>query len=140
MRESLLRVPKQIGAYIGMAGGILLGSAVVEAGIFSSLTLILASLSLITSFIAPDYTIINPMRICAVGLVILAGNFGLLGVVGGFAVIMGKLISSKSFGVPFLAPISPYIRKDALKAIYYSKTDFKTRPKYLNLKDKFFRG
>ncbi|MDR1101278.1 MAG: spore germination protein [Clostridiales bacterium] len=136
LRESLLRVPKEVGAAIGMAGGVIIGQSVVSAGILSTLVLIIATLSLLMSFVAPDYTIVNPIRILQVFLIISAGLFGFFGLAAGLFVVVTKMISTSSFGVPFLAPHAPFLSRDTVKSVYYSKTDFVDRPSFLNLKDK----
>jgi spore germination protein KA/spore germination protein len=135
-RESALRVPREVGLAIGLAGGVIIGQAVVAAGILSTLVLIIATLSLLASYIAPDYTLTNPMRILQVFLVILAGILGLPGLAMGLFVVVAKMISSESFGVPFMAPHAPFGRRDAEKSFYYSKTDFVERPDFLKLKQK----
>lgn len=136
LRESLLRVPKEIGSAIGLAGGVILGQAMTEAGLFSTIGLIIATISLLCSFIMPDWTIANPFRILQVFLIIMAGWLGLLGVAVGLFVIVVKMISTTSFGVPFLAPSTPFNITDFFKSFYYSKTDTAYRPQFLSLKDK----
>ena len=136
LRESLLRVPNVVGGAIGIAAGVILGDAVVTAGILSTLTLIIATLTLLMSFTPPDFTIAHPFRIFHPILIILAGFFSFWGILGGVIILIIVLATHKSFGVPFLAPIIPFYPGDAAKSFYYSKTDCVQRPKFLNLKDK----
>lgn len=51
IHESLARVPKKIGAGIGIVGAIIIGQAAVSAGVFSPLLLIVVSIGLISTFI-----------------------------------------------------------------------------------------
>ena len=71
IRESLLRVPRHIGSAIGIVGAIVIGQAAISAGLFSPLMLIIASVSLLTSFVAADYTLANSFRILKFMLLII---------------------------------------------------------------------
>jgi hypothetical protein len=135
LRESLLRVPSGVGSAIGIAAGVILGNAVITAGILSEWTLIIATLGLLMSFTPSDFTIMHPFRIFQPFMILLAGFFGFWGVGGGLLLMLIVLGFHKSFGVPFLAPIIPFYGKDFLKTYYYSKTDFEDRPRFLKLKD-----
>lgn len=136
LREALLRVPKQIGPAVGIVGAIIIGQAAIAAGIFSPLILIISSLSLLTSFVAPDYTIVNPIRILKFLMLGVTGIFGLLGFTMGLSFIATNIISTNSFGVPYLAPYSPFNRYDFTRSIFYSKTFASKRPHFLRTKDK----
>lgn len=135
LREALIRVPKQIGSAVGIVGAIVIGQAAVAAGIFSPLILIISALTLLTSFVAPDYTIVNPLRILKFLMLILTGSFGLLGFTVGISFITTMVISSNSFGVPFFAPFGPYNWYDFTRTIFYNKTIAPKRPNFLRLKD-----
>lgn len=135
LRECFLRVPKQIGSAIGVAGAIIIGQSAVAAGIFSPLILIIAALSLLTSFVSPDYTSSNPFRIVEVLLIIATGVFGFLGFTMGVCVFITKLISTKSFGVPIMAPYAPFNLKDTIKTFFYSIDQNHERPHFLRTKD-----
>ncbi len=63
IRESIFRVPKQIGSAIGIVGAIIISQAATTSGIFDPLILIITSLSFLASFAIPDYTIMNPFRL-----------------------------------------------------------------------------
>ncbi len=135
IREALLRVPKQIGPAIGIIGAIIIGEAAIAAGLFSPLLLIIVSLSLLTSFVSPDYTLVNPIRILKVFLLFLTGAFGIFGFVIGINMILINVISTNSLGVPILAPLAPMNTKDSIKSIFYNKSIVAGRPNFLNLKN-----
>ncbi|MBB6696454.1 spore germination protein [Clostridium algidicarnis] len=136
LREASIRLPKKIGPAIGIVGTIVIGQAAVIAGLVSPLMVIIVSLGSITSFVAPDYTVINPVRILKFFMIIITGMFGLYGVAMGLTIILINLISTYSITIPYMAPVSPSNFKEILTSIYTSLSDKGTRPKFMKTKDK----
>lgn len=136
LREASIRLPKQIGPAIGIVGAIVIGQAAVAAGLVSPLMVIIVALSIMCSFVAPDYTIMNPIRILKFFIILITGIFGLFGFVMGFTLIAINLCSITTFGVPYVAPLSPFNFKDLKNYILSDVTLSKKRPKYLNTGDK----
>ncbi|MDO8685299.1 MAG: spore germination protein [Clostridiales bacterium] len=135
LREALLRIPKQIGPAIGIVGAIIIGQAAIAAGVFSPLLMIMVSLSLMASFVVPDYSIMNPLRVMKFFMLVLTGIFGLLGFSLGLCFIITSIISTSSFGVPYLAPFAPFNWYDFTRTFFYSKKIAKKRPNFLKTKD-----
>ncbi|MBZ9686752.1 spore germination protein [Clostridium estertheticum] len=136
LRESSIRLPKQIGPAIGIVGTIVIGQAAVSAGLVSSLLVILVSLTTMCSFISPDYTIIAPLRIFKFVLIILSGILGLFGFIMGFTIIFITMLSTESYGVPYLSPISPFNFSDLKNYILSDAPLAKKRSKYSDKNDK----
>ena len=135
LRESLIRIPKQIGPAIGIVGGLVIGQAAIAAKLFSPLLLIVVALSLLCSFTAPDFTIMNPLRIIKFFLIIISGCFGLIGFTLGISIVLINMISTSTFGVPYLAPFAPFNWKDFKSTILYGKDISHLRPNFLKTKD-----
>jgi spore germination protein KA/spore germination protein len=136
LREALIRVPNKIGTAVGIVGAIIIGEAAISAGIFSPLLLIVVSISLISVFVVPDFTLTNPFRIIKFLLIIITGLFGFYGFILGITLMVANLVSVNTFGVAYMAPFAPFNMKDFLKGVFYSKSMAPKRPNYLNLKDK----
>lgn len=136
LRESLIRVPKQIGATIGIVGGIIIGQAAIAAKLFSPLLLIVVAISLLSSFTVPDYTIMNALRIVKFFLIIVSGCFGLIGFTLGMSIVLINMISTSSFGVPYIAPFAPFNWYDFKNTFFYGKDISPLRPNFLKTKDK----
>ncbi len=136
LRESLLRVPKQIGSAIGIVGAIVIGQASIAAGIFSPLLLIIVSISLLASFAIPDYTLVNPFRVLKFMLIIFTGTLGFFGFSLVLTFILAELVSLNSFGVPYLAPWAPFNLYDFVRSLMNNLTIDPKRPEYLRTKDK----
>ena len=136
LREPSIRLPKQIGPAIGIVGTIVIGQAAVAAGLVSPLMVIIASLSTMCSFVAPDYTIMNPIRILKFLLIFITGILGLFGFVMGMTLITINIISHNSLGVAYMTPIAPLNLRDFLNYFLSDRNVTKERPEFLNTLDK----
>ncbi len=136
LRESLLRVPRSSGSAMGIVGGIVIGQAAVEAGIFSPVVLVIAALSLMTSYIVPDYNLTNAVRMIKFVFIFLTAFFGLFGLVCGLFLLALMLISDTSLKTPYFAPYAPFGFVDALKGIFTNKYLSIKRPDFLKTKNK----
>ncbi len=117
LREAGVRMPRVVGPAISIVGALVLGQAAVEAGIISAVMVIIVSITAISSFAIPNYSMSNAARITRFALMLLAGMFGLYGVFMGFIVLILHVCKCKSIGVPYMTPIAPktkYGLKDTL--------------------------
>ncbi|MFT4412719.1 spore germination protein [Fredinandcohnia humi] len=135
IREAGLRVPAPIGPTIGIVGALILGQAAVQANIVSPIVVIVVALGGVSSFTVSDISMNYAIRICRFLFIIAAGVFGIYGMSALFVVGLFYLVSIKSFGVPYMAPMSPrYISsKDTILRKLLKKERF--RPGYLKPKD-----
>ncbi len=97
LMESIVRLPKPVGATIGIVGGLIIGQAAVSAGIVSPIMIIIVSITTITSFTAPSYDVSSSFRIIRFLLIIAASFLGLYGVVLGLIVLLVHLVRLKKF-------------------------------------------
>jgi spore germination protein KA/spore germination protein len=135
IHESLIRVPSKIGTAIGIVGAIIIGQAAASAGVFSPLLLIVISLSLISSFVPADYTIVDPFRVLKFLLILASGTFGFFGFTVVIVFVVAQLVSINTFGVPYMAPLAPFHAGDFGKSIVYSKSTAPWRAAFLRPKD-----
>lgn len=107
IREAGVRVPGVIGNTIGIVGALILGQAAVQAGIVSPILIIVIAITGLASFAIPNYSISFGFRGVRFIFTILAAFFGFFGISGGLFFLLISIVSMKSFGVPFLAPMGP---------------------------------
>ncbi|WP_109689768.1 spore germination protein [Tumebacillus permanentifrigoris] len=107
LREASVRLPGPIGPTIGIVGALIVGEAAVRAGIVSPIMVIIVSLTTIGSFAAPSYNSAIALRMLRFPVMLLAAAFGLYGIMLFIIAIVMHLCSLKSFGVPYLSPITP---------------------------------
>ncbi|MBH0228622.1 spore germination protein [Halobacillus yeomjeoni] len=130
IREAGIRLPQPIGQTIGIVGGLVIGDAVVRAGLVSNLMIIVVALTAIASFVVPSNEFSTILRLLTFPLIILAGTLGFIGIIFGFLMILIHLTKLESFGTPYLAPVAPLTFKD-LKDTFIRVPIFnmKERPK-----------
>ncbi|OCT10939.1 spore gernimation protein KA [Paenibacillus pectinilyticus] len=109
LREAGVRMPRVIGSAISIVGALVLGQASVQAGLVSAAMVIIVSFTAISNFVTPALNMAVAARLIRFGLMLLAGSFGLFGILTGCMAILIHLASLRSFGVPYLTPISPLV-------------------------------
>lgn len=107
LREAGARLPTKVGQTIGIVGGIVIGTASVEAGLTSNVLLIFVALGALGSFTTPVYKMGNTIRILRFPFLMFAQFWGVLGIVFCFCILIAHLLRLTSLGRPFLAPIYP---------------------------------
>ena len=104
LREAGIRLPSPVSSTIGIVGGIIIGSAAVEAGIVSPVVVIVAALTGICSFVIPNVSIVSGLRISKYLVIGMAAVFGMFGVWAALLLLLGHLASLTSYGIPYLYP------------------------------------
>lgn len=112
LREAGVRLPAPVGQTVGIVGGIVIGQAVVQAGLVSNIMVIVVAFTAIASFILPNYDLVAAVRLIRFMLMFAASMFGLVGLTIGLMVMMGHLISLKTLGIPYNSPLAPMRLKD----------------------------
>lgn len=107
LREAGVRLPKPIGSAMGIVGGLIIGEAAVQAGIVSPFLVIVVSVTAIASFSIPMYSAGITLRMLRFVGMFFAAVLGILGTILFFLLICSHLTKLKSFGVPYVTPISP---------------------------------
>jgi hypothetical protein len=79
---------------------------------------ITVALAGIASFLIPDYSFVVALRILKFAFIILAGSFGIFGLMVGYLLLGIHLTSLQSFGVPYLSPVTPFKWKD-MKDVFF---------------------
>lgn len=120
--EASMRLPSNVGQTIGIVGALIIGTAAVEAGIVSTLMVIVISFTAIASFTSPSWELVSSLRITRYGLLFISSLFGLYGFVLGFCLIYIHLCNIDNFSRPYLAPFSPIVQKNILKKIMGIRT------------------
>ncbi len=105
MREAGLRLPKSIGHAVSIIGAIVIGEAMVSAGIIGEPMLVVVALTAISSYVV--YPLYERVAVLRIAFVILAGMTGLYGLTIGMCVMYANICSLSSYGVPYSAPLSP---------------------------------
>ncbi|ACT02833.1 spore germination protein [Paenibacillus sp. JDR-2] len=108
LREAGIRLPKPIGPAMGIVGGLVIGEAAVQAGIVSPFLVIVVAVTAISSFSIPMYSAGITLRLLRFAAMLFASILGMFGTILFFLLICCHLSKLKSFGVPYLTPLTPF--------------------------------
>ena len=112
LRQAGTRLPTHIGQAVSIVGALIIGQAAVEAGLVSSTVVIVVATTAIFSFTMPYTNFSLGLRLTRFAMMALAATLGIYGIMTGALLLALKLISLRSFGVPFLLPFAPVSLKD----------------------------
>lgn len=104
LREAGVRLPGTMGNTIGIVGGLIIGTAAVDAGLASPVVVIVVAFTALCSFAIPSEEFANAFRLLKFFLILASAWLGLFGYLSGMLAILIHLSGLRSFGVPYLMP------------------------------------
>lgn len=126
LREAGLRTPRSLSATVGIVGGLVIGDTAVSAGLVSAPSLLVVALTVIAGYTIPR--LYEPLSILRLGFLLAGGFFGVWGIMTGFALVLLLLCGETTFGVPLLAPLSPFKGKLAFRDVFTRRSWRKLSP------------
>jgi spore germination protein KA len=132
LREAGVRMPKVVGQMVSIVGALVIGQAAAEAGIISNIMIIVVAITAIANFVAPNYTFASASRLIRFILILASSVLGFYGVIIMLVLMVAHLSSLRSFGVPYLAPVAPFIIEDQKDVLFrFPFWALTKRPTYL---------
>ncbi|MEG2420122.1 MAG: spore germination protein [Oscillospiraceae bacterium] len=136
LQEAGLRLPASIGQTVSILGGLVVGSAAVEAKIVSPAVLIVVALAGIAGYTQPNQDFAGALRLWRFGLAAAAGLGGFLGLTLGAAVLTLHLAGIETFSVPYLAPFAARDGTEEGLTLMGPLPERKYRPGWLKTKNR----
>lgn len=118
LREATIRLASPVGQTIGVVGGIVIGTVVVQSNLASNTMVIVAALTGLASFIIPSYEMSSALRLLSYPAVLLASVFGMLGLAFFFMLIFIHLCQMSIMGQPYYTP--PFSLSEAKDTLFRS--------------------
>jgi len=101
LREATVRLPSPIAQTIGVVGGIVIGTVVVQANLISNMMVIVVALTGIASFNIPSYEMSSAARLLTYPFILMASMFGLIGLEISFLLLLTHLSRLDTMGIPY---------------------------------------
>ena len=108
IREATIRLPAPIGPTIGIVGGLVIGDAIVNAGLVSNLMVVVVAMTAISSFVVPSVEMNTTIRIIRFPFMLAATFFGFFGIAMLTLILFIHMLNRSSLNQPYLSPVVPF--------------------------------
>ncbi|HZK25411.1 MAG TPA: spore germination protein [Oscillospiraceae bacterium] len=107
IRIAGIHTPSPLATALSLIAALLIGQIAIDVGLFTPEVLLYGGLVAVGMFATPSFELSQANRLVHLFLLIVTGLFNLPGFLAGIAIVLLKLITNKSFGVPYLWPFFP---------------------------------
>lgn len=101
LREATIRLESFNSQTIGVVGGIVIGTIVVQANLISTMMVVVVAFTAIASFIIPSYEMRSAARLLTYPFIIFSSVLGLIGLVLSFLLVLAHLARINTMGIPY---------------------------------------
>lgn len=118
LQESGVHLPQAVGQSVSVIGGIVMGTAAVEAGLISPVALICVSIAGICGFVQPNRDMAEANRIWRFVIAAISAIAGIWGTLAGVLILLVHLAGLRSLDVPYLSVKGGILRTRFVKRKY----------------------
>ncbi|MCZ8517769.1 spore germination protein [Paenibacillus filicis] len=101
LREATVRLANPVGQTIGVVGGVVIGTVVVQSNLISTMMVVVVAFTAISSFVIPAYEMRSAARLLSYPFIVLSAIFGLIGLVLSFMLVLTHLARLNTMGIPY---------------------------------------
>ncbi|MBY0204632.1 spore germination protein [Paenibacillus cucumis (ex Kampfer et al. 2016)] len=131
-REAGVRLPSAIGQTLTVVGGLIIGDAAIRAGMVSPLMIVVIAVTVVAGATIVNQVMTSSILILRFLCFILGATLGIYGFILSMILFLIYLTDLKSFGIPYLTPLTPLNFKQAIASLFKVPTGLgKRRPIYL---------
>ncbi|RJE88483.1 spore germination protein [Paenibacillus sp. 1011MAR3C5] len=135
-REAGVRLPSSIGQTLTSIGGLIIGDAAIRAGMVSPSVVVVGAITAVSGVTLVNQTLSSQVSILRFVFFLLSALLGLFGVILGIVLLISYMASLRSFGVPYLSPLSPLnVKELVVSFLRLPYRLMKKRPSVLNTID-----
>ncbi|MGE5702849.1 MAG: spore germination protein, partial [Clostridia bacterium] len=118
LKEAGLRLPTAIGQTLSVVGGLIIGQAAISAGMTAPGVLVIMAIAIVATFTLGNQNLVSLVSLLRMGVLIVCAFLGMFGFLISLMGITMALANLRSFGIPYLAPISPPVWRDLFKVLF----------------------
>jgi hypothetical protein len=131
-REAGVRLPSAIGQTLTVVGGLIIGDASIRAGMVSPLMIVVIAVTVVAGATIVNQVMTSSILILRFLCFILGASLGIYGFILSMILFLIYLTDLKSFGIPYLTPVTPLNIRQAVTSLFKVPTGIrKRRPVYL---------
>ncbi len=136
LRLASVHTPSPLATALGLVGALLIGDIAVNVGFFVPEVLLYISLVAIGMFATPSWELSLANRMIHIFLLLCTGLGKIYGFAVGLFVVLIRLATTRSFGVPYLWPLIPFNGPALVNVLLRKPAPLKKlRPSFLRTKD-----
>ena len=108
VRMATVHVPTAQSTALGFIGAFMLGDIATKVGLFGNETIFYTAVAAVGAFATPSMEFAMAIRLFRAVVILLVMMFKLPGLLGGLAGVFLLMLTTKSFGIPYLWPALPF--------------------------------
>ncbi|OZB98256.1 spore germination protein [Paenibacillus sp. XY044] len=140
-REAGIRLPSTIGQTLTVIGGLIIGDASIRAGLVSPSSVVIGAITTVTGATLVNQSLSSIISVIRFGLFMISSFLGMYGLILGLILLLVYVSRLRTFGMSYLAPVSPFQFKDFVNSVIRLPWDkIKFRTSFLNPKDPDHQG
>ena len=116
IRQATLHIDTALSTAVGIVAAVVVGQYAAQIGLLDPEVIIYTAVAAVGTFLTPSFELSMANRLVRLLLLLLTGIWRLPGLIVGTAAFFLLLVTSRSFGVPYLWPLIPF-SWPALKAV-----------------------